>query len=262
MPQRCRAAASELFIFCFNTTPYLTSPGARGKITFSSPALQAMSAALVSALPTTTPLPDTPPPAHLLYLPTDLLVRVVSRCDPLDIARVAAVSLLFHASLAEDAIRLWAQERGFELLALPEGEGCAVWWLCVAALLRESNPPARAAAAGGTASSSTAWGGSRRVDLALVVVCGPGGCFGSGTTDEPRHGRPPHTAAPRRTRRLRACCSLCRPRAVSCRCACVSAALKIPYEWSRLPGGQAQARARHTGAYTHREVHAQARHES
>jgi len=41
---------------------------------------------------------------------------------------------------------LWAQERGFELPAQPEGEGCAVRWLCYSALLRESNPPARAAA--------------------------------------------------------------------------------------------------------------------
>ena len=72
-------------------------------------------------------------------------MRVVSRCDPLDIARVAAVSLLFHASLAEQGIRLWAQERGFELPAQPEDEGCAVRWLCFAALLCESNPPARAA---------------------------------------------------------------------------------------------------------------------
>ena len=92
------------------------------------------------------PSPDTPPPARLLDLPTDLLVRVVSRCDPVDIARVAAVSLLFHASLALEGIRLWAQERGFELPAQPEGEGCAVRWLCYSALLRESNPPARAAA--------------------------------------------------------------------------------------------------------------------
>ena len=75
-------------------------------------------------------------------------MRVVSRCDPVDIARVAAVSLLFHASLALEGIRLWAQERGFELPALPEpeGEGCAVQWLCFAALLCESNPPATAAA--------------------------------------------------------------------------------------------------------------------
>jgi len=47
-----------------------------------------------------------------------------------------------------EGIRLWAQERGFELPALPEGEGCAVRWLCFVALLCESNPPARAA--GGT----------------------------------------------------------------------------------------------------------------
>ena len=41
---------------------------------------------------------------------------------------------------------MWAQERGFELPALPEDESCAVRWLCFVALLRESNPPARAAA--------------------------------------------------------------------------------------------------------------------
>jgi len=41
---------------------------------------------------------------------------------------------------------LWAQERGFELPALPEGEDCAVRSLCFAALLCESNPQARAAA--------------------------------------------------------------------------------------------------------------------
>ena len=50
------------------------------------------------------PSPDTPPPARLLDLPTELLVRALSRCDPADIARVAAVSLLFYASLAEEAI--------------------------------------------------------------------------------------------------------------------------------------------------------------
>jgi len=63
-----------------------------------------------------------PPPARLLDLPRELLERALSRCDslPLDIARVAAVSLLFHAPLAEQGIRLWAQERGFELPA----EGC------------------------------------------------------------------------------------------------------------------------------------------
>ena len=70
-----------------------------------------------------------------------------SQCDsPLDIARVAAVSLLFHASLALEGIRLWAQERGFELPAQPESESCAVRWLCYSALLREANPPARVAA--------------------------------------------------------------------------------------------------------------------
>ena len=80
---------------------------------------------------------DAPPPARLLDLPTELLERAISRCDsPLDIARVAAVSLLFH-SLAEEGIRLWAQERGFELPAQPEGESCAVRWLCYAALLHE-----------------------------------------------------------------------------------------------------------------------------
>ena len=41
---------------------------------------------------------------------------------------------------------MWAQERGFELPAQPEDEGCAVRWLCYSALLCESNPPARAAA--------------------------------------------------------------------------------------------------------------------
>ena len=96
---------------------------------------------------TAAPSPDTPPPARLLDLPTALLEHVLSRCDsPLDIARFAAVSLLFHGSLAKESIRLWAQERGFELPALPEGESCAVRWLCYSALLRESNPPARAAA--------------------------------------------------------------------------------------------------------------------
>merc|ERR1711938_226705 len=96
---------------------------------------------------TAAPSPDAPPPTRLLDLPTDLLLRALSRLDgPVDIARVAAVSLLFHASLAAEAIRLWAHERGFELPAQPEDEGCAVRWLCFAALLCESNPPARAAA--------------------------------------------------------------------------------------------------------------------
>jgi len=91
------------------------------------------------------PSPDTPPPTRLLDLPTELLVRALSHCGPADIARVAAVSLLFHASLVVEAIRLWARERDFELPAQPEGEGCAVRWLCYSALLCESNPPARVA---------------------------------------------------------------------------------------------------------------------
>ena len=96
---------------------------------------------------TAAPSPSTPPPARLLDLPRELLERVLSRChSPIDIARVAPVSHLFRASLAEEGIRLWAQERGFELPAKPEDEGCAVRWLCFAVLLRESNPPVRAAA--------------------------------------------------------------------------------------------------------------------
>ena len=97
---------------------------------------------------TAAPSPSTPPPARLIDLPTELVVRALSHCDPADIARVAAVSLLFHGSLALEGIRLWAQERGYELPAVPEGEGCAVRWLCFAVLLREHNPPARAAAGG------------------------------------------------------------------------------------------------------------------
>ena len=51
-----------------------------------------------------------PPPRPLeLDLPTELLERALYRCDPVDIARVAAVSLLFHPSLAVEGIRLWAQ---------------------------------------------------------------------------------------------------------------------------------------------------------
>ena len=38
----------------------------------------------------TAPSPDTPPPARLLDVPTDLLVRVVTRCDSPLIAHVAA----------------------------------------------------------------------------------------------------------------------------------------------------------------------------
>jgi len=112
---------------------------------------------------TAAPSPDTPPPIRLLDLPTDLLVRVVSRCGPVDIARVAAVSLLFHASLAVEGIRLWAQERGFELPALPEGEVCAVRWLCFAALLREIQP------AGEGGGGQTAQPLHRRRGAAVVV---------------------------------------------------------------------------------------------
>ena len=119
--------------------------GTRGALIFLFLATDARSRRLASAS-TSAPSPATPPPARLLDLPTELLLRAISRCDPADIARVAAVSLLFHASLALEGIRLWAPERGCELPALPEGEGCAVRWLCFAALLRESNPPARAAA--------------------------------------------------------------------------------------------------------------------
>ena len=100
----------------------------------------------LAAAASPTPSPDTPPPARLLDLPRELLVRALSHCSPGDIARFAAVSLLFHASLVVEGIRLWAQERGFELPAQPEGESCTVRRLCYSALLRESNTPARAAA--------------------------------------------------------------------------------------------------------------------
>ena len=77
----------------------------------------------------TASLQGTAPPARLFDLPVELLTRAISRLDgPLDIARVAPVSRLFHSSLAEQGIRLWAQERGFELLVQPEGESCAVQW--------------------------------------------------------------------------------------------------------------------------------------
>merc|ERR1719390_337474 len=96
---------------------------------------------LASPASTADPSPDTPPPARLLDLPRELLERALSRCDsPIDIARAAAVSLLFH-SLAEQGIRLWAQGRGFELPAQPEDDSCAVRWLCYYASLREANPP-------------------------------------------------------------------------------------------------------------------------
>ena len=94
-------------------------------------------------------------------------MRVFSRCEsPLDIARVAAVSLLFHASLAEEGIRLWVRERGYELPAQPEDESCTVRWLCFSALLRETRRRGRRQA-GGTASSATARGGSCRVAVRM-----------------------------------------------------------------------------------------------
>ena len=125
--------------------------------------MSAPSHRLATSSSSAAPSPDTPPPTRLLDLPTDLLERVLARCDsPLDIARVAAVSLLFHASLALEGIRLWAQERGFELPALPEGESCAVRWLCYSALLRELTRQRGRRQAPPTASSSTARGGSRR----------------------------------------------------------------------------------------------------
>merc|ERR1712147_65234 len=107
----------------------------------STPSRRLAAAAAAAAAPS----PGTPALIRLLDLPTELLVRALSSCDPADISRVAAVSLLFHASLAVEGIRLWAQERGFELPAQPEGESCAARWLCLSALLCESNPPARAA---------------------------------------------------------------------------------------------------------------------
>jgi len=87
-----------------------------------------------------------PPPLALLDLATDLLARVVARCDtPADIARVAAVSRIFHSSLAEEGIRLRARERGYELAEPPAGDSCDLCWLCFAAMQRESNPPMRVA---------------------------------------------------------------------------------------------------------------------
>ena len=125
-----------------------------------------------SRLPRATaePAPHTPPPTRLLDLPTDLIeiiVRVFSRCEsPLDIARVAAVSLLFHDSLAEEGIRLWVRERGYELPAQPEDESCTVRWLCFSALLREAN----AGEGGGRLAAQRL---QRRRGEALVVwLCG------------------------------------------------------------------------------------------
>ena len=97
----------------------------------------------------------------LTDLPLELLARVISRFDsPADIARVAAVSLLFHASLALEGIRLWARERGYELPAQPEGESCVPCGGC-ASLRCCARPRWRGRRqAVNTASSSTARGGS------------------------------------------------------------------------------------------------------
>ena len=121
------------------------------------------SRALASAS-TAAPSPSTPVPARLLDLPTELLVRVFSRChSPLDIARVAAVSLLFHASLALEGIRLWAQKRAASSCrrsqrtrAAPCG-GCAVRRCYASPTRRRGRRQAF-----GTASLSSARGGSRR----------------------------------------------------------------------------------------------------
>ena len=107
------------------------------------------------------PSPSTSRPARLLDLPTELLVRALSRCDPANIARVAAVSLLFHGSLAEQGIRLRLQEAGYELPAQPEGESCAVRWLCYRRCFASPTRRRGRRQASGTASSSTARGGSR-----------------------------------------------------------------------------------------------------
>jgi len=86
-------------------------------------------------------------------LATDLLARIVSRCDsPADIhARTAGVSRLFRdaqpsqseggaaqPSIAEHAVCLRAQERGYELPAPPTGSR-ALPWLCIVAMQREAN---------------------------------------------------------------------------------------------------------------------------
>ena len=88
-----------------------------------------------------TALPSPQQPAQLLALPTDLLSRIVSQCDPVDIARVAAVSLLLHESVVEEGLHLRAQELGYEL-----PPRLAVRSLCLVALQREANLPARVAA--------------------------------------------------------------------------------------------------------------------
>ena len=138
---------SEKFFFWFLF--FMAGPKFFSRRFFFSGCPPRRAAARAASPPPPPPLPRQTrrrPPASSTS-PRSSSCAPVSRCEsPADIARVAAVSLLFHASLALEGIRLWAQERGFELPALPEGEGCAVRWLCFAALLCESNPPARAAA--------------------------------------------------------------------------------------------------------------------
>ena len=75
----------------------------------------------------------------LLVLPKELLEHVLSHCSPFDIARAAAISHLFHDSLAVDSSLLWAREHGFEL-ALPDGDSCVLRSLCLSALMQQSNP--------------------------------------------------------------------------------------------------------------------------
>jgi len=123
MPFPCKGAVVSLIVFLGSN------------ILFLAMSTRLCRSRRLASAATAAPSPGTPPPARLLDLPTDLLLRALSRCGPADIARVAAVSLLFHSSLAAEGIRLWAQERGFELPAQPEGESCAVRWLCYSALL-------------------------------------------------------------------------------------------------------------------------------
>ena len=92
-----------------------------------------------------------------------------------------------------------AQERGFELPALPEGESCAVRWLCFAAL------PVRVQPAGEVGSRPFSQPLHRRRGAALVVRQG---CELAAGTTRPRRGRdaaqhadPPPFDVGRRTRR-------------------------------------------------------------
>ena len=42
----------------------------------------------LAAATTAAPSPDEPPPTRLLDLPTELILRALSHCDPADIARI------------------------------------------------------------------------------------------------------------------------------------------------------------------------------